>query len=380
MCTLNPVLFFALGGSVLCGLHGFHCPNHPIDSAKPHRSHQRPTASNLTTERFLWRIQPASTRHECFLRPCQSSGDPLCQFGRHIIRGLHRSVGETVDHVLQTGLDVGEHRRSRTGTPGQVRGASEVGTTLHHGIATRFVATCTPPFRHRPCRLSLGYRPFRCGGHTSGHLLRLRILRRYSRGCDDLERLPIQDTLIHVPSEDFALDEGGYRARSPLAEAMGHCAPTTDRTGGRERSPDGPNRAFAQDLIRFGRSSSRKRSRRVLHDVFEPCILEEKSAFRSPAHDGYNRLRSVLVARELYRFFHRHRRRRRILWVPVAVPPQFHDRADSTPRRVHAVFSSACVRQVRSSQGSAVRCRLFRPLPHAAHLEHLEKFCRETSS
>ena len=99
-----------LGGSLLSGIHGFHCPNHSIASAKPRRSHQRPTASNIATKCFVWWAQPAGTRQECSPQCRQSSVNLLCQFGYHVFGSLRRSVMETVDLVLRTSYDVGEHR------------------------------------------------------------------------------------------------------------------------------------------------------------------------------------------------------------------------------------------------------------------------------
>jgi hypothetical protein len=89
-----------LGGSVLRYLHGFHCSNHSIASAKPFRPHQCPTASAIATQRFVRRIRPAGTRDECFPHCSQSSVNPLCKLVCHFVRGLHRGVGQAMDPVL----------------------------------------------------------------------------------------------------------------------------------------------------------------------------------------------------------------------------------------------------------------------------------------
>jgi hypothetical protein len=148
-CPLNPYSFSVLGGSLLCRHHGFHCSNRSSDSAKPRRPHKCPTASAIATRRFVRWIRPASTRQQCFLQRCQSSVNPICQFCCHLIRGLPRGIGQTVDLVLSTNI---KDCLSREGTPGQVRGASEMGATLHHGVATSFVATCTPALRFTPAQ------------------------------------------------------------------------------------------------------------------------------------------------------------------------------------------------------------------------------------
>ena len=122
-------MFSVLGGFVLGRRHNFHCPN-------------------PSTAKYL---RP----HKCLPQRRHSSFNPLRQFGGHIVRGLHRSVGKTVDPTLHTSLDVGEHRRSREGAPSQVCRSSEMGPALYHGVATRYVAICTPPFQRRPYRLSL---------------------------------------------------------------------------------------------------------------------------------------------------------------------------------------------------------------------------------
>jgi hypothetical protein len=285
LCPSTPSFWTVLGGFVLCRLHNFHCPNHSIASVKPLRPHERPTPSNIATKRFVWWVRPAGTRHECFLQSCQSSVNPLCQFGCHIIRGLHRGIGETVDPVLQTGLDVGEHRRSREGTPGQVRGASEVGTTLHHGVATRFVATCTPPFRHRPYRLSLGSRPFRCGGDTGRSLASALRFTPYSRGCDDLERLPIPDALIHFTPEGLPWVKEFARVACRLAGAMVK-ALLRASNGRKARSPVTKSPRTCASI--FGRENHADQVVKIrlrqalLHEAFEPRVLEADPLFASP--------------------------------------------------------------------------------------------------
>ena len=104
----TPFLFW-LGWSLCCCLHGFHRPNRSIDSARSLRSNERPVASDIATQRFVWRIRPAGTRREHFLQCRQSPVDPLFQFGCDATRGLHHCIGETVGHVLSSVLGVGEH-------------------------------------------------------------------------------------------------------------------------------------------------------------------------------------------------------------------------------------------------------------------------------
>ena len=102
MSSLFNRTFSVLGGSLLCCCYGFHRPDQPIASAKPRGPHERSTASNVATKQFVRRIKPAGTCRERFLQRYQSPIDPIYQFGRYAIRGLHYGVGETVDPLLST--------------------------------------------------------------------------------------------------------------------------------------------------------------------------------------------------------------------------------------------------------------------------------------
>lgn len=223
MSSLFNRTFSVLGGSLLCCCYGFHRPDQPIASAKPRGPHERSTASNVATKQFVRRIKPAGTCRERFLQRYQSPIDPIYQFGRYAIRGLHYGVGETVDPLLSTRLRVGGHHRSREGTPTQVCGTPDVEATHHH---TCFVATCTPSFQRWHCRLSLGSRPFRCSGDTCGQLHRLFVLRLRIRSCDNLARLSIPNTRVHFFPEGFFLGEEIRRVYPHPAEATVCCTLT----------------------------------------------------------------------------------------------------------------------------------------------------------
>ena len=268
----QPRSFSVLGGFVLCRRYNFHCPNNSVAPTKPFRPHERSTASNITTKRFIRWFRPAGTRRECFLQGCPSSVDLICQFGSHLTCGLRRGIGETMGRVLHTSLDVGEHRRSREGTPSEVRGASEVETTLHHGVTTRFVAVCAPPFWHRPQCLPLGSRPFRRNHRGWVHVFWYCVLRVYHRRCNYLDRLSVPDTLIDFTSEGVAVQEGIPRARLCLAVAKGQRTPAP--------YPMLPDKILQ---MRFGgvHRSSRHAMlhRRPLYDALEPRILEGRSNF-----------------------------------------------------------------------------------------------------
>ena len=96
--------------------------------------------------------------------------------------------------ILFASLSItGEYRRSREGAPGQALRTAEVGVAPDHGVVARHVAVCSPPFWRRPYRLPLGSEHFYRGSGVSGHFCRPRLLRH---GSNDLERLPIPDTLI----------------------------------------------------------------------------------------------------------------------------------------------------------------------------------------
>ena len=88
-------------GRSILGRHcHVHCPDRSTTPAEPRRFDKRPAAPNSGTEHLVRWDRPAGTRLEYPDQRPQDSAYPLCQFGRHTIRGIHRGVGETVDQLL----------------------------------------------------------------------------------------------------------------------------------------------------------------------------------------------------------------------------------------------------------------------------------------
>ena len=243
-----------LGGFILGRYHHIHRPNHSTAPAKPRRFDKRLATPNTAAECLVWRNRPTGAGLKYPNRYPQGPAYSLCQFGRHIIRGVHRGVGETVDPLLHSGHDMGEHRRSREGAPNQALGASKVGIAPDHGVITRYVAVCSPPFRHRPYRLPLGSERFSRESGIGGHFYRPRLLRIHRRDRDHLERLSVPNALIcRAPdsaSEGAAVGEGIHHPCSYLVEAEDHFTPTPDPTDGGARPPDETPRTFLQNLLR----------------------------------------------------------------------------------------------------------------------------------
>jgi len=76
------------------------------------------SGKHLGTERDTWWNRPAGT-HLGHPRKCgQSSSNLVRQSNRHLVRGIHHGVWETVDPGLHSSHVVGEHRRSSEGTAG----------------------------------------------------------------------------------------------------------------------------------------------------------------------------------------------------------------------------------------------------------------------
>ena len=232
---------------------------------------------------------------------------------------------------------VRDYRRSRGGTPDQIRGISEVGVLRPHGAAPRSVAVGSPSFRLRPCRLPLGYKHTRCGSGVGGHFFRPRFLHLYHRGINDLLRLSISDTFIHYAPSGLAVDEG----TQSLVEAKGYpvqhgaqIIPVPDQRCDRAQLPEGLRRQRVQLQHRWdGYHIPRWRryaQQRSIHDAFKPRILEGRSNFYFHP-EGSSCPCGVLVVRELHRFLGCLLRRRGILRVPMATLRSLYVRVDSTP-------------------------------------------------
>ena len=146
---------------------------------------------------------------------------------------------------------MGEHRRSREGTPGQARGTPEVGVSPDHGVPAGHAAVCPPPFRDCTYRLSLGSgRHYRRSG-VGYHFRWLDLLQLHHDRCDGLERLSVPNTPIRSASEGSGLDEGVHHSRSCLAETLveaeDHGAPISDRTAERAYPPAQSPETYVQD-------------------------------------------------------------------------------------------------------------------------------------
>ena len=237
---------------------------------------------------------------------------------------------------------MGEYRRSGEGTSSQTRGTSEVGITLHHGVAARYVTVRSPSFRRRPCRLSLGDQRFCRRGGARGHPYRRHLLHRHRRGRNTLQRLSVPDTFIHYAPQGPAVDEGIQNPSSCLVEAKGHpglrrpkITPTPDQRCDRAQLPEELRRTHVQLLHRWDEHHRpgwrRYTQQRPTNDAFEPRILEGQSNFYFSYPEGCWRLCRILVVGELHRFLGGLLRRRGILRVPMAISPSFHDCVDSTP-------------------------------------------------
>jgi len=118
----QPGTFSVLGWFILGRYFRVYCPNRSTAPAKPRRPGERPAAPNIGAEHLVLWNRPVGTHLEYPHRCRQSSVHPARQFIHHVVRGLRRGVGETVDPVLYLGNHMGEHRRSREGIPGQTRG------------------------------------------------------------------------------------------------------------------------------------------------------------------------------------------------------------------------------------------------------------------
>jgi hypothetical protein len=193
---------------------------------------------------------------------------------------------ESSGSCITLGHDVGEHRRSREGTPDQTHGTSEVGIAPDHGVAARYVAVCFTPFRHRPRRLSLGSRHFLAEVVLVVTSIGLAFYTCIAVAATVYSDCPFQTPFSILLPKDPAVGEGFYHARSCLVEAKGHPAPIPDRICDRARLPEDLRQTCAQDLHRRGEHSERRRrgpaQQRPSRDTFEPRILEERSTFHFP--------------------------------------------------------------------------------------------------
>jgi len=211
---LSKILFSVLGGFILSRHLRVHRSDHPGTPARPHRSDKRPAAPNIAAEYLVCWNRPADARPERPRRCHQSPVHPLRLFVRHIVRGLYRGIGETVDRVLYSSRDVREYRRSREGSPDQIRRISEVGGAYDHGFVARHVAVCAPPFRRRPYRLPLGSELFCGASGVSGHFCGSRVLYLHRPARDHPQRLSVPDIPLYSAPEGPAVVEGFCRVCS----------------------------------------------------------------------------------------------------------------------------------------------------------------------
>ena len=241
LCSLRvsssqPRPFSVLGWFILGGHYYLHRSDHSPASTEPHRSHKCSTPPSITTKRLVWWGRPLGTNLGHTHRCRQSSSHPPHQSVHHTVRCIHRGVGETVDPILRPGHDVGEHRRPREETPGQVCGTPEVGTSPDHGVSAHHVTVRPPSFRHFPRSLSLGSERFRWGTRGGDHFYWRCFLRRHRRSSDSLERLPFPDALVCVTPKGAPSSEGTHEVDSRLVGAEDHCThhlvPALGPTGG----------------------------------------------------------------------------------------------------------------------------------------------------
>ena len=219
-CARHSTQLSTLGGFILGCYNYVHCPNNSTAPAKPHRSDKRPAPPDIAAEHLVWRSRPTCARLKRPNQCPQGSVHPLRQSVGHIVRGIHRSIGQTMDPLLHSGHDVGEYCGPREGTPDQTRGTAEVGIPPDHGVVTRHVAVRAPPFWCCPYRLPMGSERFRRRSGIGGHFRRPRLLRLRCCDRDHLEWMSVPNTLIHYAPGSPAVDEGIRRACSRPAEAL----------------------------------------------------------------------------------------------------------------------------------------------------------------
>ena len=112
-------------------------PNHSWIPTGSHRSHKRPSPSNITAKNLMRRNRPASRLFQSVASEPSPSSLPV--YPSHYL-WFYRRPGETVDSLLYPSHDVGEHCRSREGTPGQAPRAPGVGIAPNHGVPARHAA------------------------------------------------------------------------------------------------------------------------------------------------------------------------------------------------------------------------------------------------